>query len=159
MTDRPWLSVRKTRSRRALVFLVAVVAIALLVRLGLAGSQLVVHDHGHEATHWHIVPTFAVEDASVLAAGWHSREHSDSRQDVESGFIHLADPLLLPRVTSWGSPRVPAAALAGTRIESWRAGRASALLRPVPGAPERAPPRKQRSGLASLLVSSRAILI
>jgi hypothetical protein len=141
---------------------------ALLLAQVLGGQDLLLHSHGETAAHLHIVP----HEAPAHAHGYgprhaedvRSHEHDDLPVDSDGHDaceFRLASPgsLLPGSARSFDSTGWIAAASEIPTFEPWHPRFGEEPLTADRKPPEPSPPRKERSGIASLLSSSRAILI
>jgi hypothetical protein len=144
-----------------------VLPVLLLVQAA-AGQDLLLHVHGSESVHIHLVPhetsAHAHAHEGQPSTDAHEREH-DSRSSESLGDgsceYRLCSPgPLLPSTTrsvDSGRSQFPALTIASAEHAGPRTG--SRPIASVRKSSWRSSHRKRRSGIASLLTSSRAIRI
>lgn len=142
----------------------------LVMAAALGAGDLLLHEHGEDALHLHVLAHsdsgHNEHDLAGAARADPTQEHAhgdaDERRDEHAGEteelrLHLAAPLLAaPR--SAPSPRIPALVRLGVlQLRDSSCARSGSA--PRSGPDERPPPNRHGPGVAGLLTTSHAILI
>ncbi|MBI5433997.1 MAG: hypothetical protein HZA52_14290 [Planctomycetes bacterium] len=164
--DRLRASRSPTRSRARLLWGLIVV---LLFSQVLGGRAALLHAHDEVGRHLHVIDSRPAESSSRVTATWHHSQHEGDEHrhpmtevpaEEHGGVLIELPPVLVtgPRANLTGAATT--ARLLALHVAVMSSG---VLLRPPPLPPvvrsERPQVRRQRSGTAILLGSSRALLI
>ncbi len=152
------------RARSVGVLLTLLLLPAIVLGPAFAQRVLVVHHHGAEGAHGHVMPSSLLHTRDTAMERWHDEEHGAEPEHGQHAPTQLPPGRIVHSFTTEpmlrvGSSAVPGAvALAVPSTETGFVVATSATSRPGPRAEARDPPPR-RSGIAGLLLASHALLI